>query len=84
MLGDSISYATCGGRESCSHHDAQKDHLARIAIARQSAYGLYAMVDAAAFRHGELDKLVENDRQLADCRSRRKAAILRISRMIQE
>ena len=44
-------------------------------------YSRYAMMNASVFRPGELEKLLENDKQLADCRARRKAAILRASRL---
>ncbi len=73
--------------------DPQNDHLGRIARAQQDAYGLsalgmmahdrYAMCNASSFYPGELEKLRENDRKLDDCRTRRKVAILRISRMVQ-
>lgn len=43
-----------------------------------------AMANAAAFRPGELDKLRKLDDQLADCRARRRAAILRAAQMMRE
>jgi len=43
----------------------------------------YAMLNSLAFRPGKPNKLWDNDKKLEDCRARRKAAILRISRMVQ-
>jgi len=45
--------------------------------------GRYPMQNSLSFYHGEISKLQKNDRQLNDCRIRRKAAIVRISRMVQ-
>jgi hypothetical protein len=68
--------------------DAQQLHMINMAASIQTPYrietlGRYAMMNSIAFRPGELEKLIDNDKKLVDCRSRRRSAILRTSRMVQ-